>query len=63
MKPVEVVFNVTLAILIAIGLQFFMVGIFTFKSLDFSGFGVFNWLMEITYLIFAISFSLNKNLK
>jgi hypothetical protein len=58
MKMNEVVFRVSLAILLAIGLQFFMVGIFAFRTIDFSGFGVFNWLLEITYLIFAISLSL-----
>jgi hypothetical protein len=58
MKPVDAIFRVSLAILLAIGCQFFMVGIFAFKTIDFSGFGVFNWLLEITYLIFAISLSL-----
>ena len=58
----DVVFRVSLAILLSIGLQFLMVGIFTFRTLDFSGFGVFNWLLECVYIVCAISLSLNKDL-
>lgn len=58
MKLNEIVFSVSLAILLAIGLQFLMVGVFTFRTLDFSSFGVGNWLLEAVYLICAISISL-----
>jgi hypothetical protein len=50
--------KISLAILIAIGMQYFMVGAFTFNTIDFSSFSLLNWLLEIIYLTFAVSFSL-----
>ena len=61
MKLNDVVFRVSLAILLAIGSQFLMVGIFTFRTLDFSSFGVGNWFLEAVYVIFAISISLKPD--
>jgi uncharacterized membrane protein YuzA (DUF378 family) len=60
MKANDRIFRVSLAILIAIGLQYFVVGIFTLQDIDFSSFGVGNWLMEAVYIICAISLSLKE---
>jgi len=52
----------TLSILAAIGCQFFIVGIFTLNTIDFSGFGIFNWILESIYLLCAVTFSIyNEN--
>ena len=60
MKVNNLIFKITLSILLAIGCQFFIVGAFTFKSVDFSGFGVFNWILESVYLLCAITLSINN---
>jgi len=54
--------KISLAILIAIGLQYFIVGGFTMQFVDFSGFSIFNWILEILYITFAISFALRTDL-
>ena len=54
--------KISLAILIAIGLQFFIVGGFTMRFIDFSGFSIFNWILELLYLTFSISFALRTDL-
>lgn len=61
MKIIDKIFNVSLAILVAIGMQYFIVGATTFSMVDFSSFNIYNWIMEIVYLVWAISFSLKKN--
>lgn len=54
-------FQVSLAILLALGFQYFIVGIFTLSTIDFSNFGFFNWLLQGVYLTFAISLSLKED--
>jgi small neutral amino acid transporter SnatA (MarC family) len=54
--------KISLAILIAIGLQFFIVGGFTMRFIDFSGFSIINWILELLYLTFSISFALRTDL-
>lgn len=54
--------KISLAILIAIGLQYFIVGGFTMQFVDFSGFSIINWILEILYITFAISFALRTDL-
>ena len=54
--------KISLAILIAIGLQFFIVGAFTMQFMDFSGFSIINWILELLYLTFSISFALRTDL-
>ena len=58
MKTTDKIFNVSLAILTAIGMQYFIVGATTFRMMDFSSFNIYNWIMEIVYLSCAITFSL-----
>jgi hypothetical protein len=58
MKTTDKIFNVSLAILIAIGMQYFIVGSMTLRIIDFSSFNIYNWIMEIVYLSCAITFSL-----
>ena len=62
MKTTDKIFNVSLAILIARGMQYFIVGATTFRMMDFSSFNIYNWIMEIVYLSCAITFSLKDNL-
>ena len=54
--------KISLAILVAIGLQYFIVGGFTMRFIDFSGFSIFNWILELLYLTFSISFALRTDL-
>ena len=54
--------RISLAILVAIGLQYFIVGGFTMRFIDFSGFSIFNWILELLYLTFSISFALRTDL-
>lgn len=54
--------KVSLALLVAIGLQFFIVAAFTMQFMDISGFSIFNWILEIIYLTFSISFALRTDL-
>lgn len=61
MKTITKINKVTLAILIAIASQYFVVGVFTFKNIDFYNFSLFNWILEIIYLTFAISLSLRED--
>jgi hypothetical protein len=58
MKTTDKIFNISLAILIAIGMQYFIVGATTLRMMDFSSFNIYNWIMEIVYLSCAITFSL-----
>jgi len=53
--------KISLAVLVAIGMQYFIVGAFTMQFMDFSGFSIINWLLEIIYLTFAVSFSLRED--
>ena len=55
----KLIFNITLAILLALVCQFLVV----FGEINFSEFGVFNWILETIYLLCAITFSiyLEKN--
>jgi hypothetical protein len=62
MKINNLIFKITLSILVAIGCQFLIVGLFTFNTIDFSGFGILNWILESIYLLCAITFSIyNEN--
>jgi hypothetical protein len=54
--------KVSLALLVAIGLQCFIVGAFTMRFMDISQFSIFNWILEIIYLTFSISFALRTDL-
>ena len=61
MKTNDYAFQVSLAILLALGFQYLIVGIFTLSTIDFSNFGFFNWLLQGLYLTFAISLSLKED--
>ena len=54
--------KVSLALLIAIGMQYFMVGALTMRFMDFSGFSTINWILEIIYLSFTISLALRTDI-
>jgi len=61
MKTMTKINKISLAILIAIGVQYFIVGAFTFNTIDFSSFSLLNWILELIYLTFAISLSLRED--
>jgi len=54
--------KISLAILIAIGLQYFIVGAFTMQFVDFASFSLLNWILQLIYLTFSISFALRTDL-
>ena len=54
--------KVSLALLVAIGMQYFMVGALTMRFMDFSGFSTINWILEIIYLSFTISLALRTDI-
>lgn len=58
---IKTINRITLAILIAIACQFFIVGAMTFHTVDFTSFSLLNWVLEIIYLTFAISLSLRED--
>jgi hypothetical protein len=58
---IKIINKVTLAILLAIGMQYFIVVVFTYKTIDFASFSLLNWILEIIYLTFAISLSLRED--
>ena len=38
----------------------FIVGVFTYSMMDFSGFKLYNWILEVLYLTFVITLALKK---
>lgn len=61
MKAIDIIYKASLALLIGIGLQFFMYGVFTFTILDFSTYSVFNWILQVIYFAYCITLSLKYN--
>jgi len=57
MKAIDIIYKVSLALLIGTGLQFFMYGMFTFKSLDFNTYEVYNWVLQIIYFSYCVTLS------
>ncbi len=53
--------KVSMALLVAIGMQYFMVGALTMRFMDFSGFSVINWILEILYITFTVSLVLRED--
>ena len=62
MKNMTKINRISLAILVAIGMQYFIVGAFTFNTIDFSSFSLLNWILEIIYLSFTISLALRTDI-
>jgi membrane protein insertase Oxa1/YidC/SpoIIIJ len=62
MKNMTKINRISLAILVAIGMQYFIVGAFTFNTIDFSSFSLLNWILEIIYLTFTISLALRTDI-
>ena len=60
MKTTDKIFNISLAILLAIGIQYFIVGATTLRMMDFSSFNIYNWILEVLYLTFVITLALKK---
>ena len=60
MKIINIINAISIHLLIAIFLQYFIVGIFTYNMMDFSGFKLYNWILEVLYLIFVITLALKK---
>ena len=58
---IKTINQVSLALLIAIASQYFIMGVFTYKAIDFASFSLINWVLEIIYLTFAISLVLRED--
>jgi len=58
LTPIDLCFRISIAILLSIGLQYFIVGITCLYTIDFSTFGITNWVLEVCYLVFSVSTSL-----
>lgn len=58
MKTIDIVYKSTLALLIGFGLQWFMYGVFTFRSLDFNTYEIYNWVLQIVYFSYCVTLSL-----
>jgi hypothetical protein len=58
MKAIDIIYKICLALLIGTGLQFFMYGMFTFKTIDFSSYSVFNWILQTVYFAYCVTLSL-----
>jgi hypothetical protein len=57
----EKLFKISLGLLIGLGGQYLIVGFATLKTLDFSGFNPFMWIMQTLYVIFIITLTLKEN--
>jgi len=60
MKTIKMINAISIYVLVAILLQYFIVGIFTYHMMDFSSFAIHNWILEIMYLTFVITLALKK---
>jgi len=60
MKIINMINAISIYLLVAILLQYFIVGIFTYSMMDFSGFAIHNWILEIIYLTFIVTLALKK---
>jgi len=60
MKTINMINAISIYVLVAILLQYFIVGMFTYKMMDFSGFAIHNWILEIMYMSFVITLALKK---
>ena len=60
MKTIKMINAISIYVLVAILLQYFIVGMFTYHMMDFSGFAIHNWILEIMYLTFVITLALKK---
>ena len=60
MKTINIINAISIHVLVAILLQYFIVGIFTYNMMDFSGFKLYNWILEVIYFTFVITLALKK---
>jgi hypothetical protein len=60
MKTINMINAISIYLLVAILLQYFIVGMFTYSMMDFSGFAIHNWILEIIYLTFIVTLALKK---
>jgi hypothetical protein len=60
MKIIKMINAISIHVLVAILLQYFIVGMFTYSMMDFSGFAIHNWILEIMYLTFVVTLALKK---
>ena len=61
MSITDKLFRISLGLLLGIGGQYLMVGITTFRSLDFSGFNPFMWIMQVVYVVFIITLAIKED--
>ena len=60
MKTINMINAISIYLLVAIFLQYLIVGVFTYQMIDFSGFAIHNWILEIMYLTFITTLALKK---
>jgi len=60
MKTINMINAISIYLLVAILLQYLIVGVFTYQMMDFSGFAIHNWILEIMYLTFTTTLALKK---
>ena len=60
MKIINIINAISIHLLVAILLQYFIVGMFTYSMMDFSSFKFYNWILEVLYLTFVITLALKK---
>jgi hypothetical protein len=61
MSITDKLFRISLGLLLGIGGQYLMVGITTFRSLDFNGFNPFMWIMQVVYVVFIITLAIKED--
>jgi Flp pilus assembly protein protease CpaA len=60
MKIINIINAISIHLLVAILLQYFIVGMFTYSMKDFFSFAIHNWILEVLYLTFVITLALKK---
>jgi hypothetical protein len=57
----EKLLRISSGLLLGIGGQYLIVGFTTFRALDFNGFTPFMWIMQVVYIVFIITLSIQKD--
>jgi hypothetical protein len=63
MKINDMIMRISLGLLLGIGTQFFIYGMFTFRPLDFNSFSLVQWVFQIIYVTFIVTVAIGTNKK
>lgn len=61
MKANDMIMRISLGLLLGIGTQFLIYGMFTFRSLDFSSFSLIQWILQIIYVTFIVTVAIGTS--